>query len=55
MRLNAVLFRVRLRWLALAQCVYGRERLGWDEACDGPRPVDLRARVAGWLLLRRTF
>lgn len=45
-------------WLRLAQRVYGVygvDRLGRDEACDGPRPTDLRARIAGWMLLRRTF
>jgi hypothetical protein len=47
--------RVYLRWLGLAQRVYGRDRLGWDEVCDGPRPVDVRSRLAGWLLLRRNF
>lgn len=47
--------RVSLWWLGLAQGVYGRDRLGWDATCDGPRPRDLRARVAGWMLLRKTF
>jgi len=43
------------RWLGMAQRVYGTSRLGWDETCDGPRPVDVRSRIAGWMLLRRNF
>lgn len=46
---------MRAWWLGLAQRVYGVDRPGWDEACDGPRPVDLRSRLAGWMLLRSTF
>lgn len=49
------MFRLRLWWLGIVQRVYGQDRLGWDSVCNGPRPTDFRARVAGWMLLRRTF
>lgn len=52
---DALSFQIGLWWLGVAQRVHGRNRLGWDEACDGPRPRDARSRLAGWMLLRGNF
>jgi hypothetical protein len=42
-------------WLELAQRLYGKDRLGWDEVCDGPSPHDWRSRGAGWMLGKKNF
>lgn len=46
---------VLIFWLGLAQRIYGKNRLGWDETCDGPKPIDFRSRIAGFMILKKNF
>lgn len=47
--------KVKYLQLGLAQRIFGTARLGHDELCEGPIPVDFRNIIAGWLIGKKYF